>query len=206
MKKRSYLTVCLLLTACVSVFSLAGCQKKEKTADDNKTKTADDTTVVTNEEDKSREEEKEGSPENNEKSEVEEKDQETTGNPVDGGSAMIYYVDDASGEITGKNIDAKDEYDLWAGLQDAGILTEDCDLLSLSVNEEEKKIDLDFDSDTGDRIRSMGTAGETEITGCMINTYLEAYSCDGIRLTEEGNTFETAHGGAADGYSGIVSF
>ena len=39
-----------------------------------------------------------------------------------------------------------------------------------------------------------------------INTYLEAYDCDGIKLTEEGKTLQTSHGANYDGYSGIMSF
>lgn len=121
-------------------------------------------------------------------------------------SARIYYVDDQTGDVTGKNVDVQDENDIWTALQENGILTEECRLLDFQVNESEKTIDLDFSSEVGDRIRSMGTAGETQIIGCLVNTYLEAYSCDGIRLTEEGETLETSHGGSMDGYSGMMTF
>ena len=50
------------------------------------------------------------------------------------------------------------------------------------------------------------TTGGTEIVGCIINTYLEAYGCEGIRLTEEGQAFVTSHGAGLDGYSGKVTF
>ena len=61
-----------------------------------------------------------------------------------------------------------------------------CQLLSFKVNEETHLIDLDFNAATGEYIRSMGTTGEIQIIGCIINTYLETYDCDGIKLTEEG--------------------
>ena len=108
--------------------------------------------------------------------------------------------------MTGKSVEIRDEYDIWNALIESGILTEECELLSLNVNEAEKKMDLDFNSATGDRIRSMGTTGETQIIGCIINTYLEAYSCDGIRLTQEGQAFVTSHGANFDGYSGKMTF
>lgn len=118
----------------------------------------------------------------------------------------IYYVDDQTADIVSKSVEIHDEYDIWDALKASGILTEDCELLSLTVNEAEKKMDLDFNSAVGDRVRSMGTTGETEIVGCIINTYLEAYGCEGIRLTEEGQAFETSHGADLDGYSGKITF
>lgn len=121
-------------------------------------------------------------------------------------TVSIYYVDDQTAEIVSKSVEINDEYDIWEALKENGILTEDCELLSLTVNEAEKKIDLDFNSAVGERVRSMGTTGETEIVGCIINTYLEAYGCEGIRLTEEGQAFETSHGADLDGYSGKVTF
>lgn len=127
---------------------------------------------------------------------------------VDGNtmSVRIYYVDDNSGTIIGKTIDASDEYDVWSALIDFGVLTDGCELLSFSLDSVNKTIDLDFNSATGNRIRSMGTTGETEIIGCIVNTYLEAYDCDGIKLTEEGKTLQTSHGANFDGYMGIMTF
>ena len=52
----------------------------------------------------------------------------------------------------------------------------------------------------------VGTTGEIQIIGCIINTYLETYDCDGIKLTEEGKVLQTSHGANYDGYSGIMSF
>lgn len=122
------------------------------------------------------------------------------------GKPGVYYVDDITGEIMGKTITVKTEYDIWKALQGNGILTEGCQLLSFKVNEETHLIDLDFNAATGEYIRSMGTTGEIQIIGCIINTYLETYDCDGIKLTEEGKVLQTSHGANYDGYSGIMSF
>lgn len=121
-------------------------------------------------------------------------------------SITVYYVDDRSAQVVGKRVDVSDEYDIWNALQKNGILTENCELLNLRVNESEKKIDLDFNASTADRIRGMGTTGETEIVGCIVNTYLEAYECEGIRLTEEGEPFVSSHGASFDEYTGKISF
>lgn len=207
MKKRLYLYICLMAVGSLCVFGLSGCGKKEK-EEEQKTQTEQDSPdIVIEEEDESDGEKQESeTQETADSKDSDEKSSGGTGHSVESGVATIYYADNSTGEITGKNIDVQDEYDIWAGLQSVGILADDCNLLSLSIDEDEKKIDLDFDSATGDRIRSMGTAGETEIIGCMINTYLEAYNCDWIKLTEEGEPVETSHGGSLDGYSGIASF
>lgn len=120
--------------------------------------------------------------------------------------ATVYYADDQTAEITWKDVEVSNEYEVWEALKETGILTDDCELLSLKVNEDENTLDLDFNSATGDRIRSMGTTGETEIIGCIINTYLETYSANGIKLTEEGQPLETSHGADMGGYNGMMSF
>ena len=118
----------------------------------------------------------------------------------------IYCINEETGMLETKEAQISDEKDIWRQLQNTGIITEDCQLLEFSLNESEKKIDLDFNKTTGDRIRSMGTTGESEILACIINTYLETYDCDGIKLTEEGKVLQTSHGANYDGYSGIMSF
>ena len=79
-------------------------------------------------------------------------------------------------------------------------------VLERFLREEEKTIDLDFNSKLGDRVRSFGSTGETEIIGCLVNTYLDAYDCEGIQLTEEGQKFETSSGADFDGYTGRIEF
>ena len=118
----------------------------------------------------------------------------------------IYYIDDATAELTSETVMITDENDIWAALQDKGILTEECELLGFEMNEEEKTISINFNSALGDRIRSFGTTGETEIIGCLVNTYLDAYDCDGARLLEEGKALETSSGANFDGYTGRIEF
>ena len=118
----------------------------------------------------------------------------------------IYYIDDNSGSIIAKNVEIENEDDIWEALQETAILTEECKMLSFSFNEAEGTIDLDFNKALGDRIRSMGTTGETEIIGCLVNTFLDAYDCEKIKLTEEGAAFETGHGAEYNGYVGKIEF
>lgn len=199
MKKHRRLFAAMLAVLCISAFGITGCGKEEKDDTDKvKTEEADQGKDTAADSGKNGDVQKEVSSEDTEES------QSDTDSEIR--TVTLYYVDDQTAEVTGKSIEIRDEYDIWTALKESGLLTEDCELQSLNVNEEEKKMDLDFNSATGDRIRSMGTTGETQIVGCIINTYLEAYGCDGIRLTEEGQALQTSHGANFDGYSGKMTF
>lgn len=197
MKQRSFFSMCMILVVSMFLVFVTGCGRNDKEEPDN---------VKTEEQNNDKDETQD--------EELNEGDQEDSDNiseePVENDpqtrNVTVYYVDDKTAEVTGKSVEIQDEYDIWNALKESGLLAEDCELLSLNVKEAEKKLDLDFNSATGDRIRSMGTTGETQIIGCIINTYLEAYSCDGIRLTQEGQAFVTSHGANFDGYSGKMTF
>lgn len=198
MKKRRFLLVTLLMTACISVFLLSGCSKeKEQNNAENVEKLH-------------KAEEKE------EKSETETGtfDDQTgdtdTQVDVEGDiqtrTVALYYVDGETAESATKSIEIQNEQDIWNALKTEGVLTDECELLSLTVNSSDNTLELDFNSATGNRIRSMGTTGETEIIGCIVNTYLEAYNCTGIKLTENGQVLETSSGANLDGYIEKITF
>ena len=199
MKKHRWLSAAILAVLCISAFVVTGCGKEEKEDTDKvKTEDADNGKDIATDSGEKEDVQTEVS------SEETETDQSDTNSELR--TVTLYYVDDQTAEVTGKSIEIRDEYDIWTALKESGLLTEGCELLNLNVNEAEKKMDLDFNSATGDRIRSMGTTGETQIIGCIINTYLEAYGCEGIRLTEEGQVLHTSHGANFDGYSGKMTF
>ncbi|WP_072525291.1 GerMN domain-containing protein [Clostridium sp. Marseille-P3244] len=200
MKKRRCLLICMAVMVCFSVIFLAGCGKDTEEPDEIKTEDPE------KEEEEPSDSESDESDEFDQSAEILEEEEASTEEPSETRTVTLYYVDDQTAEVTGKSVEIQNERDIWNALIENGILTEDCELLSLSISEGEKKIDLDFNAATGDRIRSMGTTGETQIIGCIVNTYLEAYGCDGIRLTEEGQPLQTSHGANYDGYSGMVAF
>ncbi|WP_302245831.1 hypothetical protein [[Ruminococcus] torques] len=183
-KKRCLSVVIISLLLGISCFIMAGCANK-----DNEDK--DDTKIEQNLDKK---EDAEDFNKKDEEADENKKVEEDEDEDENSREARVYYVDDITGEIMGKTITVKTEYDIWKALQGNGILTEGCQLLSFKVNEETHLIDLDFNAATGEYIRSMGTTGEIQIIGCIINTYLETYDCDGIKLTEEGKVLQTSHG------------
>lgn len=197
MKQRWFFSLCMILVMSMSFVFVTGCGKNGKEDPDN---------IKTEEQDNDRDETQDNEQDEGNQEDPDDISEDPAGNNPQTRTVMVYYVDDQTAEVTGKSVEIQDEYDIWNALIESGILTEECELLSLNVNEAEKKMDLDFNSATGDRIRSMGTTGETQIIGCIINTYLEAYGCEGIRLTEEGQALVTSHGANFDGYSGKMPF
>ena len=80
---------------------------------------------------------------------------------------------------------------LWELLKENEIVPTDSEILSFQVSGD--KLELDTDTVFGDWLRSFGTAGEREIVGCIVNTYLDAYKAEEIKITEEGQTLTTGH-------------
>lgn len=202
MKRTShkYLLLCVTILLCFSSVFI-GCSKDKEPETERSEQVEDDSSKPTD---------------NKQSGELAESEVEEPGNATDESDvveetkqpwiATVYFVDDPSGEVIGEGVKVQDEYDIWTALQERGILTDDCELVSLNVDKNQKKIDLDFNGATGKRINSMGTTGETEIIGCMINTYLDSYDCEKIRITEEGQNFETSHGAVYDDYVGWMTF
>lgn len=204
MKKRYLIFSAALIASCGLL--IPGCGKNDAIAEEpvQQTETADDEKITETEEELSVSE-----IDSEEKTEDRE---ETTSEPqapveeeISSRSVTVYYVDDLSGVVVGKAAEITDEYDIWNALKENGILTDECELNSIRINDDQT-MDLDFNHATAERINSMGTTGETEIIGCIVNTYLEAYDCVGIRLLEEGSDFVSAHGAEFKEYPGRIEF
>lgn len=116
---------------------------------------------------------------------------------------ICYYVDSETGNVMSEEIEngTVNESSIWMELQNKGIVTDDCQVKSFEQNEEDKSIHLDVNKAFGDYVRGMGTAGETEVLKCVVNSYLDTYCYEKIKITEEGKVFETGHT-VLDGYMG----
>ena len=56
-----------------------------------------------------------------------------------------------------------------------------------------ESLDVDFNEAFGAYVCSMGTTGEYYTIGSVVNTFLDAYGCEKIKIAVEGNTLETGH-------------
>ena len=110
----------------------------------------------------------------------------------------IYVVDMNTGEIVQKQVESTriDEQFLWEQLREANIVPSEGRLLS--VLETQEGVVLDVDSNFGDYLRSMGTAGEIEILNCVAWTYMDVFGVEKVKITEEGDVLVTGHGEVSD--------
>lgn len=113
----------------------------------------------------------------------------------------LYYIEESTGEIASKEVSVKGDVSkgIIKQLKADKVLAETCDVKSISVNSAEKKADLAMNKEFGDYIRSMGTTGSEQILECLVRTYLNAYECEGLKITEDGNPLDTGHT-VLDGY------
>lgn len=173
------LLVVIMLTS--MVFFSAGCEKnnvdteQNTTVDDPGNKDTSET-IDSEKNDQKQEEQKDN---------ISEEKQEMR-------TLKIYYVNEnaeiVSEEMKTENID---DTTVWNQLIEKGILTEGCKLNSCKIDENNKTIDLDMNTEVGERIRSMGTTGKDEILRCIVNSYLDTYNCEKLKLTENGQALDT---------------
>lgn len=96
-----------------------------------------------------------------------------------------------------ENPNEPDAKEIWQQLVDAGTVDEKSQVLSLKQNED--RLELDVNTAFGEQLRSYGTAGEYELMKQVVNTYLDAYECEEIKITEEGGVLYSGHA-EYDGY------
>lgn len=141
------------------------------------------------------EEEKDTQEQEETKADSDNKDEENEDKPV---LVNVYSINDSDGTVvvTEKECETVNEQVIWDMLKEAGVLQEESEILSLK--QENEKLFIDVNNAFGEQLRSLGTAGEIEMLGCVVNTYLEAYQCDGIKITEEGETLYSGHAEYSD--------
>ncbi len=101
----------------------------------------------------------------------------------------VYYVDEEQDTVVYNRVEVSDEEDIWAALQDVGMITVDSEMNSFSIDQETSTISIDFGYLMGERFRNMGETEEYEVLTCIVNTFLDAYDCEYVLFTEDGETF-----------------
>ena len=113
----------------------------------------------------------------------------------------VSYINPDSGETETevKKVDDLTTEIIWEALKEKNVIQEDARFNSCELSEEDKSISLDVDQQFGDDIRRMGTTEESEVLKCVVNTFLDSYNYDKIKITENGQVFETSDA-VLDGY------
>ena len=185
MKKRIICVLFLSLT--VMIF---GCAKSEET--DNNVQTKDNTVQQESNKEKG-DEEKEVKQEEKDTDTLEEKkDMEVSKYEIN-----IYHSnDDATGFTSEKvEVDEITVEDIVKELVEKSVLTSDIKVNNFETVDLDGKqsINLDFNQAFDTFINGKGSTGEYYTVGSIVNTFLDAYSCEQIKITVEGGTLETGH-------------
>lgn len=154
----------------IMVVLLVGCQKKE----------VQEVNLVEKETMKVEEQKKENDEENGSQ-----KNEEHMTN--------IYYIDPSNGEMEMEKVDIKvlSGESVWNALRSNGTVPENSKMLSLV--QDGKTLQLDVDAVFGEYFRQQGTTGEAEVLTCVVNSYLDAFRCESIKITVEGLDLVSAH-------------
>lgn len=188
------ITAFLLLTL---VFSLAACGRDSGDSQEN----SDNSDTQT-------EEQKEEEPEETEEPEAEEEqpsrdttdtDTQTPAQDPAAETAMItvYYsnADSTAFESAEVQIASLSPEAVLEALVSQGALTADVaeNSFTMSTVDGKASIELDLNSAFATYVSNMGTTGEYYTVGALVNTFLDAYECEQIRITVDGNALSTGH-------------
>ena len=105
----------------------------------------------------------------------------------------VYFVN-AEGNVEKKTVSATDmngEF-LWSQLQESGVISNEAQLLAMNTDGQ-GQMELDVDEKFGEQLRSMGTSGENDLIKCVVNSFLDTFSCERVKITENGQMLVSGH-------------
>lgn len=193
--KSKLITTILLITL---VFSLTACGGNSGDGQE-----PSDTSDTQTEEQKEEEQGETEDPETeNEETQQEPEDGQDTQTPVQEPAAetatiTVYYsnADATAFESSEVSIPSLSPEAVLGALVSQGALTADVAENSFTVNTVDGKasIELDLNSAFAAYVSNMGSTGEYYTVGALVNTFLDAYECEQIRITVDGEALSTGH-------------
>ena len=181
----------VLITLIIVSFSLVSCNKKENTSATDNPKESEETM-------------KESSPEDENSTVLAEEDQQSDDENMPDDSAeqeivmiMLYCSNEDATAFNTKEtqIATLSPDDVFDALVSEGVLTADIEILSFTTTEVEgiKSIDLNLSDSFASYVSGMGSIGEYYTIGSVCNTFLDAYGCEQIKITINGEILSTGH-------------
>lgn len=193
--KSKLITTILLITL---VFSLTACGKNSGDSQE-----PSDTSDTQTEEQKEEEQGETKDPETeSEEPQQEPEESQDTQTPVQEPAAetatiTVYYsnADATAFESSEVSIPSLSPEAVLGALVSQGALTADVAENSFTVNTVDGKasIELDLNSAFAAYVSNMGSTGEYYTVGALVNTFLDAYECEQIRITVDGEALSTGH-------------
>ena len=120
--------------------------------------------------------------------------QETVEQPT---NIILYCGNDDATAFTSEEvqINSLSPEEVLNALIEKGAIAADVEILSFETTTVDGKstILLDFNDAFASYISSMGSTGEYFVMGSICNTFLDAYDCEQIQVTVDGDTLSTGH-------------
>lgn len=192
MKKR---IVVLLLTGVL--LSVSACSNSAGTdssqSDNQKTEQQEDDKDKADQQDENKDENKadQSEPDSDKKTE------DTVSNEDKSAEIKIYVSNDDATEFVSESvkIDELTPENIVNALVQKSALSSDIQVLKCEEQTVDgvKSLNVDFNEAFSTYVGSMGTTGEYYTIGSVVNTFLDAYGCEQIKITVEGNTLESGH-------------
>ena len=190
MKKGKMIIVCLVIIA-----MMTACGNNTNSQDNNTNSTNSTKTENTDTNKKEEQEETKQTEEADDKQGGD--DQQTSDEAQTGVNIKVYCSNaDASGfESEEVSIQSLSSDEVLKALVGKGVLPVDVSLLSFKEFEKdgEKALDLDFSEEFYSYIKTLGSSSEYYIVGSVCNTFLDAYGCDKVHITVDGEVLATGH-------------
>lgn len=182
-KKICIFTILILMAGCV----LSGCNGNSD-MEDNDQQSEDQTQL----QDENEEQDGETEKSIDDQAESQEDVKEGLQNYV-----CVYYsnADATAFETADVEIDSLAPRNVLEALVSRGTLTADIHMLSFLIDtvDDKESIELDLNKAFATYLSNMDTAAEYYVVGALCNTFLEAYDCDQIKITVEGDDLSTSH-------------
>lgn len=125
------------------------------------------------------------------------KTEDTVSNEDKSAEIKVYVSNDDATEFVseGVKIDELTPENIVKVLIEKSVLPSDVQVLKCDKQTVDgvKSLNVDFNEAFGSYVGSMGTTGEYYTIGSVVNTFLDAYGCEQIKITVEGNALESGH-------------
>lgn len=188
MKKR---IIVLMLTGII--LSVSACSNSAGTdssqSDNQKTEQQEDDTDKADQQDENKADQSE--------SDSDKKTEDTVSNEDKSAEIKIYVSNDDATEFVSESvkIDELTPENIVNALVQKSALSSEVQVLKCEEQTVDgvKSLNVDFNEAFGTYVGSMGTTGEYYTIGSVVNTFLDAYGCEQIKITVEGNTLESGH-------------
>lgn len=177
----------------VCMLVLAGCGKSEP-EETKEEKNQTEALEIENQEDNEEQIGKEDDTEDSKAQGSESEQQETA---VSSKTVTIYSPNEMADGFVTEDVQTTDVTESWVVEQliAQGVIPGNVQALSCAETQEDgvKSLNLDLNQAFADFLQSLGSTGEYMVVGSVCNTFLDAYDCNQVQITVEGNALATGH-------------